>query len=74
MMVHPYQDYQKLSQNIMTFRACVQLPIDVDGINSIIDTQIMKTPHIILFHLVDLDNGKNPYIGTLKKERIEIFS
>ena len=33
---------------------------------------MLKTPHDLLFHLVALDNGINPDIGTLKKEKGDI--
>ena len=58
----------------MTCRACVQLPLYVDGIYNSIDTQTMKIPHILLDQLAALDDEKNPYIGTLKKYRGDIFS
>ena len=58
----------------MTCRACVKLLLDVDGIGDIINTQILKTPHDLLIHLAALENGINPEIGTLKKEKREIFS
>ena len=34
----------------------------------------LNAPHILLFHLAALDNVRNPYIGTLNKERGDIFS
>ena len=58
----------------LTCRDCARLPLDVDFIYTIIDTHMLKTPHIILVNLVALYNGINPYIGTLKKERGVIFS
>ena len=58
----------------MTCRSRVQLPLDLDGIDSSIDTQMLKNPHNILFHLADLDNGRKPDIGTLKKDNGDIFS
>ena len=58
----------------MTCRACVQLPLYIYGIDDIIDTKIIKTPHDILVRLMALDYGRNPDIGTLKKERGGIFS
>ena len=57
----------------MTCRACVELPLDVDGIDSIIDTKSIKNPHDLLFHLAALDNVINIDIDTLKKYRGEIF-
>ena len=53
----------------MVCRSYVQLPIDLDGIDASIDTQILKSPHTLLVQLADLENGRNPDIGTLKKER-----
>ena len=58
----------------MTFRAWIQLPLDLGGIDSSIDTKIQRNPHIILSNLAALDNGRNPDIGTLKKDRGDIFS
>ena len=57
----------------MTCRAWLQLPLDEDGINSSIDTQILKKRNILV-HLVALENGKKTYIGTLNKDRGDIFS
>ena len=48
--------------------------MDVYRIYDTIYTQIIKPPHYLLFHLGDLDYGRNPDIGTLKKERGGIFS
>ena len=42
MPVHLDQADPKLIYSCMTFRVCVQLPLDVDGIYSIIDTQMLK--------------------------------
>ena len=56
----------------MTCRFCVQLPLDLDGVDDSINTQILKTPHILLSHLWALDNGRNSYIGKLRK-REEIY-
>ena len=52
----------------------MQLPLDVYGIDTRIDTEMMKPPHIFLFHFEDLYNGRKPYIVTLKKYRRDIFS
>ena len=73
MTVHPYQTDTNCKHSRMSSRACAKLPLDVDGIDDRIDTQILKTPHIILFHLAALNNGRNSDIGTLKKERGDIF-
>ena len=56
----------------MACRACIKLPLDVDGIDAIIDTQMLKI-HILLVNLAALDNGRKPDIGTLKKDRCDIF-
>ena len=58
----------------MTCKACVQLPLDVNGIDAIINTQMFKIPHDILVHLAALENGRSPVIGTLKKEKEDTFS
>ena len=67
MTSHPHQADLNSKKSNITFRACVQIPLDVDGIDAIIDTQMLKYPYIILLHLEALDNGKNLDIGTLKK-------
>ena len=72
MTVHPYQAGPNCNYSCITFRDCIQIPLDIDGIYASIDTQILKT-HIILVHLEALDNGRNPDIGTLKKDKGEIF-
>ena len=41
--VHPYQ----ADPNCMTFRACIKLPLDVDGIDASIDSNMQKN-HILL--------------------------
>ena len=74
MMFHPDQDDTKCKHNCMTCRACVKLPLDVDGIDDSIGTQMMKPPNYLLVYLADLDYGKNPDTGTFKKERGCIFS
>ena len=53
----------------MNFRACVQLPLDVDGIYASIGTQMPKTPHILISQLADLNNEIKIGISTLKKNR-----
>ena len=58
----------------MTCRDCIQLPLNLYGIDSSIDNQMMKSPHDLLVHLVSLYNVINPDIGTLKKDRGDIFS
>ena len=72
MTVHPDQDDQKSNDSRITCRALIQLPLDIDGIYFSIDTQMMEKPHIILVHLIDLDNGRQPDIGTLKEGRGDI--
>ena len=47
--------------------------IDVDGVDASINTQMIEKTHDILFHLAYLDNGRNPDIGTLKKDRAKYF-
>ena len=58
----------------MICRACVQLPLDLDGIYTRFDTKGLKTTHIPLVHLTALENRRNPDIFILKKERAEICS
>ena len=58
----------------MACRACVQILLYVDGIYAGINNQMPKTPHDLIVHLADFDNGRNPEIGTIKKEKGYIFS
>ena len=74
MMFHPDQANPKYNHSHMNCRACVQLLLDLDGIDAIINTQILKTPHILIVHLVYLDHGRNPYIGTLKLKALKKIS
>ena len=67
--VQPEQAGPNCKHSRMNCRACVQLLIDVDEIDVIINTQMLKKPHGLLVHLVALDNGEKPDIGTLKKEK-----
>ena len=66
-MLHPDHAYPKCKHSHITCSAFVQLPLYVDGIDSIIDTQMLKTPHGLLVQLASLDYWRNPDIGTLKK-------
>ena len=72
-MVHPYQSDTNCKYGRMTCRACIQISLDVDGIDGIIYNQMLKTPHEILVHLADSDNGRKPDIVTLKRYRGDIF-
>ena len=74
MVVHPDQADPNCKHNFMTCRACFQLPLYVDGIDATINNQMMKTPHDLLAHLEDLDNGIKPDIGTLNEDRGDILS
>ena len=51
----------------------VQSPLDINGIDARIDTKMLKTPRDILLDLADLYYGRKPDIGTLKKDRGDIF-
>ena len=51
----------------MACRYCVQIRIYLDGIDAIVDTQMLKTPDDLLVYLSHLENGKSPDIETLKK-------
>ena len=73
-MVHPDQADLNCNYSCMTCRYSFQLPLDVYGIDASIDTQILKSPHTLLVHFAALDNGRKPDIGTLKKDRGDIFS
>ena len=53
--------------------ACIQLWLDVYGIDTRIDTPMLKKSHNIIVHLAALDNGIKPDIYTLKKCRGDIF-
>ena len=74
MTVQPDQSDPKCKHIRMNCRACVQPPLDLYGIDARTNTQMLKTPHNLLLHLTALENGRNPYIGTLKKKRGDIFS
>ena len=74
MTVHPEQDDPNCKHSCMSCRACIQISLDVYVIYAIIDTKILKTPNDIFPQLVDLDDGRKPDIGTLKKYRGDIFS
>ena len=75
MMVNPDQYDPKLKQSHMNCRECVQLPLDVYGIDSSIYTQMMRIRHDFLVHLDTLDYVRKPDIGTFKKDRGgEVFS
>ena len=74
MAVHPEHADPNCKQSRMTFRACVKLPLYVYGIEAIINTPMPKTPQDILVHLAALENGINPKISTLKKEKGDLFS
>ena len=58
----------------MSFRACVQLPLDVNGVDASINTQILRTPHDLMVHLASLDNERKTDIVILNKEKGDIFS
>ena len=60
MAVHPDQADLNCKHSRITFRACVQLPLDVYGVDSSINTEMLKTHNYILVHLADLDNGRKP--------------
>ena len=73
-MVHPDQADPNCNYSCMACRDCVQPPLDVDVIDYSIDTKILKNTNYILVHLTALDNGRKLDIGTLKKDRVDIFS
>ena len=54
MPVHLDQADPKLIYSCMTFRVCVQLPLEVDGIDARINTKTLKPPHDFLVHLMVL--------------------
>ena len=72
--VDPDQADPNCKHSRMNCRACVQLPLGLYGINSIINTQIMKTSHDLLSHLADLEDRINPDIVTLKKKKGDTLS
>ena len=73
MTVHPDQADPKFKHVRMTCRACVQIPLDSYGIDSIIDTQNLKKPHDMLVNLAALDYERNPNIVTINREGRDIF-
>ena len=72
--VHPYQYDPNYKHSRMTWRACVNLQLDVYGIEASINTQILKTSYDIIVHLEALDNGINTDIDILNKEKGDTFS
>ena len=74
MTVRPYHAVPNCKYSRMTCRSCVQLLLNVNGIDTSINTHMVKLPHDLIVYLEDLENGRNPDIGTLKKEKGEIFS
>ena len=72
--VHPDQADTNCKHSHMTCKSCVQLPLDSNGIDASINTQILKTCHNLQVHLEDLENGRKSEIDTLQKEKGEIFS
>ena len=73
-MVHPDHADPKFNYSRMTCRACIQLPLDIGGIDASMYTEMIRNPHILLVNLASLYNERNPDIGTLKKDRGGIFS
>ena len=73
-MVHPEQDDPNCKHGCMTCRSCIQLPLYLNWVDDSINTQTLETSHDLLSHLAALDNGRNPEIGTLKKEKGDISS
>ena len=57
----------------MTCRDRVKTPLDVYGIDVSVDTKMMKTLQYFLVNLAGLDYVRKPDVGTLKKEREDIF-
>ena len=74
MTVHTDQYDPNYKHSHMAYRACVQIPRDVDYIDSSMHTQMLKTPQDLLVQLAALENVRNQEIGTLNKERGDIFS
>ena len=70
--VHPYQADINCNYSRMSCRAFIQIQLSVDGVYTSIDTHMLEK-HILIIHLVTLDNGRNPDIGTLNKYRGDIF-
>ena len=66
-MVHPDRSDPKCNYSRMTCRDCIQLPLDLGGMYSSIDTQIIIYPQILLVLLSALENGRKPDISTQKK-------
>ena len=72
MVVHPDQADPNCNYSCVTCRDCIQIPLGVDWIYARIDTHMLKNNNLIV-HLEALDYGINPDIGTLKKDRGDIF-
>ena len=74
MSVHPDQANPNYNYRRMTCRACIQPPLDVYGIDASINTHMLLKTHTLIVHFTALDNEIKPDIGTLKKDRGDIFS
>ena len=72
-MVNLEQADPKYKHSSMNCRSCVQLLLDVYGIDAIIENQMLKDPNYILVQFEYLGYGRNPDINTLKKEKGGIF-
>ena len=73
-MVHPDQDDKNCKHICMTRRVFYKLSLDVYGIDANIHTQLIFKKHILPVQFMALDNGIKPDIGTLNKDRSDIFS
>ena len=73
MTVQPDQADAKCKHSNMTCMDYVQPQLYVDGIDAIIDTKILKRPHILLVCLAYFYNERKLDIGTPKKERGYFF-
>ena len=65
MAVHPNQSDPNCKHSHIPCRSCIKLPLDIDGIDSSTNTQMLKPPHILLVHLVVTKNERNLDIITL---------
>ena len=72
--LHPDSADLNCKHSRLTYRACNQLPLDLDEIDASIDKKILKTLHDLLVNLEALDIGRKPDIDSIKKDRGEIFS
>ena len=67
MKFYPYKASSKCKYISMVCMECVKLPLNSNGIYSIIENKIRSSLNVILFRLKSLDDGIKLDIETIKK-------